>query len=105
LNSSCFERIELLVSILEAFAAVYRTVIVGLERNLALLTASSTYSIEHLTCAATLTTACLTGSTAVTASLRLVGKALLCVKFLLAGRKLEFPSAILADQCLVCVHD
>ena len=89
--------------VLEALAAEHGLVVARLEGNLAGLAALSTHSVEHRTTVA-LTAVCLPCSPAVPASLRLVLEALLGVKLLLARRKNEFPSAILADQSLVSVH-
>ena len=94
---------KLSVSVLEALAAINGAIVVGLEGNLALLTALCANSGEHLA-SASLATACLTSGAAIAASLRLVGEALLSVEFLLASRENELLSAILADQCLVSVH-
>ena len=91
------------VSVLEALAAVNGAIVVRLEGNLALLTALCANSGEHLA-GASLATACLTSGAAVTASLGLVGEALLSIKFLLSGSESEFLSAFLADECLVSVH-
>ena len=91
------------VSVLEALAAVDGTVVVRLERNLALLTAVGAGSVEHLA-GRSLTALSLTGVAAITASLGLVGEALLGVELLLAGGENEFASAILADNGLVSVH-
>ena len=74
-----------------------------LEGNLAGVSALGTNGVEHLTCAA-LSALGLAVCTASLTSLRLVGETLLCVKFLLAGSKGEFLSAIFADQSLVAVH-
>lgn len=91
------------LSILEALAAVNRTIVARLERNLARLTAACTYCIKHLTC---LNSACiLTGIAARLATLRLICEAFFSIKFLLTGSENEFLSAILADQCLVVVHE
>ena len=91
------------VLVAEALAAVYGTVIVRLKGNLACLSAVGAYSVIHLAGRA-LSTACLVLSAAIAASLRLVSKALLSVKLLLAGSENEFLSAVLADQSLVSVH-
>ena len=91
------------VSVLEALAAVDGTVVVRLEGNLALLAAVGAGSVEHLA-GGSLTALSLTGVAAITASLRLVGEALLGVELLLAGGENEFASAILADNGLVSVH-
>ena len=76
----------------------------GLERNLTFLAAACTYCIIHLalSCAPV---CCLARIAARLAALRLIGKALLSVKFLLTGSEGEFLSAILADQSLVVVHE
>ena len=75
----------------------------GLEGNLAGVAALGANGVKHLTCAALTALSLAVGTTSLT-SLRLVGKTLLCVKFLLAGSKGEFLSAIFADQCFVAVH-
>ena len=90
-------------SVLEALAAVDGTVVVRLERNLALLAAVGAGSVEHLA-GRSLTALSLAGVAAITASLGLVGEALLGVELLLAGGENEFASAILADNGLVSVH-
>jgi hypothetical protein len=95
----CFEYL----SILEAFAAVDRTVIAGLEGNLAGLSTACAYCIIHLACLSAV--CCFASIAARFATLRLVGKALLSIKFLLTGSEGEFLSTILADQCLVVVHE
>ena len=99
----CLQRQKSSVSVLEALAAIDGAIVVGLKGNLAVLTALCAHSGEHLA-GATLATACLTGSAAIAASLRLVGEALLGVELLLAGGENEFASAILADNGLVSVH-
>jgi len=91
-------------SVLEALAAVDGTVVVRLEGNLALLAAVGANSVEHLACGSLLTALSLAGVAAITASLGLVGEALLGVELLLAGGENEFASAILADNGLVSVH-
>ena len=91
------------VSVLEALAAVNGAIVVRLERNLALLAALGTNCVEQLA-GSSLTAASLTGVAAITASLGLVGEALLGVELLLAGGENEFASAILADNGLVSVH-
>lgn len=92
-----------LLLISEAIAAVDRAVFTGLERNLAGLSAFSADCVEHLAGLA-VTSCALTCSTACLATLRLIGKALFSVKFLLSGSEGEFLSAILADERLVSVH-
>jgi hypothetical protein len=89
--------------IAEAIAAINGAIIMGLKRNLAGVAALGANGVKCLTCAA-LSTLSLAVCTASLTSLRLVGETLLCVKFLLAGSKGEFLSAILADQSLVAVH-
>ena len=76
----------------------------GLERDLAFLTAACAYCIIHLalSCA---TVCCLTCVAARLAALRLVGEALFSIELLLSGSEGEFLSAILADQSLVVVHE
>ena len=91
------------VSVLEALAAVYGAIVVRLERNLALLATVSAGSVKHLA-GRSLTALSLAGVAAITASLGLVGEALLGVELLLAGGENEFASAILADNGLVSVH-
>ena len=90
-------------SVAEALAAVYRTILAGLERNLAGVAALGANCVEHLT-GITLATVSLKLSAALAASLGLMLKALLCVKLLRAGGEYEFLIAVFADQCLVCVH-
>ena len=91
------------VSVLEALAAVDGTIVVRLEGNLALLAAVGAGSVEHLA-GGSLAALSLAGVAAITASLGLVGEALLGVELLLAGGENEFASAILADNGLVSVH-
>lgn len=74
-----------------------------LERNLAGISALGASSVIHLTCTA-LATLGLAVLTASLASLGLIGKALLDIKFLLTCSKGEFLSAIFADQSFVAVH-
>ena len=89
----------------EAIAAVNRTVVPGLEGNLASLAAFGADSIKQLTSTAGSSTASLlAGHTAGTAALRLVLKTLFGVKFLFAGGENEFLTAVLADECFVVVH-
>ena len=71
----------------------------GLETNLAFLAASGADCVKkRLVCR-------LAGSAALFAAGGLMLKALLCVKFLLAGAENKFIAAILADECFVLVHD
>ena len=90
----------------EAVRAVDRTVLTGLEGNLASLAASCADSIEHLTVAAVVaaTDAVLAGVTAGLAALGLVLEAARSVELLLAGSPNKFLTAVLADQSLVFEH-
>ena len=78
----------------KAFAAVYRSVACGLERNLSLFATLSTGYCEvlslGLSCVLSLVTTCL-------ASLRLVLEALLCIKFLLACCEHELLATVFAN--------
>ena len=85
---------ELLASLLsEALAAVYRSVFLGLERNLCYAAAHCTGSVKE--CSGTLTgvLSCVAASLA---SLGLVYEALLCIEFLFAGGEYEISAAVLA---------
>jgi hypothetical protein len=85
----------------EALAAIYRSVLTGLERYTSLAAAACANSSEHLArslCAA------LASCTAVLASLGLMLKALFSVELLLAGSENELIAAVLTYQCLVFVH-
>ncbi len=82
----------------KAFAAIYRTVVVGLERDSCFLAAGCANSCVVLLALLLLS------SSAILAHLGLVFEALLCIEFLLAGCKNEFFSAITAYQFLVFVH-
>ena len=77
----------------KAFAAVYRSVACGLERNLSLFSTLSALNCEKLSlglsCVLSLVTASL-------ASLGLVLEALLCIKLLFACCESELLTAILA---------
>ena len=75
----------------------------GLKGNLAGVAALGADGIKHLAGACSIVACALTVGTACLASLGLIGEALLCVKFLLAGSKGEFLSAIFADQYFVAV--
>ena len=92
---------SLALVVLEAVAAVDGTVISGLERDLGGRPALRADRIEHLAVVA----ACgLAAGAAVFAADRLVLEPFLRVKLLLAGRKDEFLTAILAYQCFVLEH-
>jgi hypothetical protein len=87
----------------EAIAAVNRTVVAGLKRNLAGLSALCAYRVEHLASASARTAFARVAANL--AALRLVGEAFFGVELLFTGRKREFLSAILADEGLVVVHE
>lgn len=98
---------RIVILLTETIAAVNGAVTAGLERNLAGLSALGANGIEHLTAAAaTVSTTHITlaGVTAALATLRLVGKALLCKKLLLAGSESKLLAAILASDLLVLEH-
>ncbi len=101
ITASRFRKTLILLS--EAIAAIYRAVAVRFERNLTRLSALCADRIVHLAC--TVITVALTCVTACFATLRLVCKSLFSIKFLLAGSKSEFLSAIFADEGLVVVHN
>ena len=92
------------LSSVEALAAVYGTILTGLERNLTFLTAGCADCIVHLALASG-TVCCLAGITAGLATKRLVGETLFSVELLLSCSEGELLSAILADQNLVVVHE
>jgi hypothetical protein len=87
--------------VLEAVAAVDGTVVSGLERDFCWRPAFRADSIKHFALVATRGFA---AGTAVFAADRLVLEPFLRVKLLLAGRKDEFLTAILAHQCFVLEH-
>ena len=87
--------------VLEAVAAIDGTVVSGLERDLGGCPALRADRIEHF---AIVATRGFTAGTAVFAADRLVLEPFLRVKLLLAGRKDEFLTAILAYQCFVLEH-
>ena len=72
-----------------------------LERNLAGFSAAGAHGVVHLAGAAGGFFACVTAGFA---ALRFVGEPFFGVEFLLARRKGEFLSAILADEGFVVVH-
>ena len=89
----------------EAVRAVDRTVLTGLEGNLASLAASCADSIEHLTLTAVAACAAvLAGVTAGLAALGLILEAARCVELLLTSSPNKFLTAVLADQSLVFKH-
>ena len=87
--------------VLEAIAAVDGAVVSRLERDLGGCPALRADRVKHLTVIAA---GGLTACTAVLAANGFVLESLLRVKLLLAGRKDEFLTAILAYQCLVFEH-
>ena len=93
----------LLLHCCEAFGAVYRSVVAGLEGNLSFLTALSANSGKEFSfltfagCVLSLVAACL-------ASLGFVLEALFCVEFLFTGGEYEFVATFLALSGLVLVH-
>ena len=92
------------LSSVKALAAVYGTILTGLERNLTFLATGCANSCIHLALAS-VTACCLAGITAGLATKRLVGETLFSVEFLLSCSEGELLSAILADQNLVVVHE
>ena len=85
----------------EAVAAVYRSVGLGLKRNLGLVAASGADSGEELTGSSG---SVLASITAGLAALGLVLEATLSVEFLLTGGEYELLSALFTDQSLVFKH-
>ena len=83
----------------EAFAAVYRSVIAWLERNLSNSAAVSASCFKHFLCSACILL-CVTASLA---ALWFVYETFFSIEFLFAGCEHEFCSAILAAKCLVFV--
>lgn len=90
----------------ETIAAVDGAITAGLERNLARLAALGANGIEHLTAAAAIsaTNIALASITAALATLRLIGKALLCKKLLFAGSESELLAAIFTSDLFVLEH-
>ena len=87
--------------VLEAVAAIDGTVVSGLERDFGGCPTLRTDGVEHLAFAAARG---LAAGAAVLAADRLILEPFLRVKLLLAGRKDEFLTAILAYQCFVLEH-
>ena len=87
--------------VLEAVAAIHGTVVSGLERDLGGRPALRADRVEHL---AIIAARGLAAGAAVFAADRLILEPFLRVKLLLAGRKDEFLTAILAYQCFVLEH-
>ena len=85
----------------KAFAAINGSVISGLEGNFSLSAAACTCCCEHLSLAFYCVLSCVTASLT---SLRLVYKAFLSVKLLLACCEYELFAAIFANKGLVFVQ-
>ena len=88
----------------KALAAVYGTVLFGLEGNLSGLSAFCANSVVHLTRSAG-STACLTGLTAGLAAGGLVLESLFGIEFLFTGSENELSATVFAYQRFVFVHD
>ncbi len=91
----------LLLHLSIAFAAIYGSVVAGLERNLSFLAASCTGSGEKLSLRLSGVLSCVTAGLA---SLRLVLEALLCIELLLASGEYKLFAAILTDQFFILIH-
>lgn len=78
----------------KALAAINRSVVLRQERNLVNLSAVSACDFVHFP---VLSYAVLSRNSALFASYRLVLEALFSIKFLLAGGKNEFLTAVFAD--------
>ena len=87
----------------EALAAIHRAILPGLEGNLGLSTAVRAHGVVHHA-GSTVVPRGLVLLTALTATSRLVLKALFRVEFLLTGGKHEFVTAVTAHQRLVLIH-
>ena len=83
------------------FAAIYRSVVSGLEGNTGFVATVSAYSREELLLCLTGVLSCIAASLA---SLRLVLETSFCIELLLAGSEGELLSAVLTLQNLVFVH-
>ena len=86
----------------EAFAAIYRSVVLRLERHARFPAAGSAGRSEILSCR---TAAILSLVAAALAALRLILKTAFCVKFLLSGGENKCLSAVFAYDRLVLIHD
>ena len=91
----------LVLMLLEAFAAIYGTIITRLERYLCRLTAFCANCIKHFALTTTLGFA---GCTAGFAADRFILEPFLCIELLLAGCENKFRAAILTYQSLVFEH-
>jgi len=94
-----------LSSVREAVAAKYRTVISGLEGNLAGSSALSADSVEHFAgCSLRTAARSLTGIAAGLAALRFIGETFFGVESLLISSEYELGTAIFASDNFVVVH-
>ena len=84
-----------------SFAAIYRSVVRGLEGNLCFLAALCACGCKELSGGLACVLSCVAARLT---SLGLVLEAALCVELLLACGENEFCAAILTNQCLVFVH-
>ena len=84
-----------------AFAAVYRSVVRGLEGNLCFLATLCTSGCKELSGSLACVLSCVTAGFA---SLGLVLEAAFCIEFLFTCGENEFCAAILTNQSLVFVH-
>lgn len=82
---------------LEAITAIYRTLVLRLERYLSLLAALSADYIEHLALLVSAFTAATAFVAAIAAAYRLVFKALFRVKFLFSGAEGKVLTTVLAS--------
>jgi hypothetical protein len=82
----------------EAIAAIYRAIVPGLKRNLALFSAGSAYGVEHLALRAPVV---FTRAAAGFASSGLVCEPFFLKEILLGRRKYEFLTAICTYQSFV----
>ncbi len=85
----------------KAFAAIDRSVMARLKRDLIDRSAGGTYDLKQLTLRSHTFLSC---SSAFFAPSRFVFKALFGIKFLLSGGKNKFTAAVSAYQCLVLIH-
>ena len=84
-----------------AFAAVYRTIVLGLEGHLGRRAALCADCIVHHARTATLS---FLRDAALTATGRLILETLFGIKFLLTGGEHKFLTAVTAHQRLVLIH-
>ena len=86
-------KLLLVLQLCIALAAINRAILTRTERNLCFLTAVCAGSSEILALSLTGILSCITASLAL---LRIICKALLCIKLLLAGGEYELLSALIA---------